>query len=341
VIKPSAVAIDLIKRFEGYRRTAARLADGRWTIGYGHTKTAREGAEVSESDAEALLTYDLIAVAAAIEDAVFTPLTQNQVDALASFVFNVGVRNFQRSAVLRRINEGALLDAAFALEIWRKADFEGERIVVDALVRRRAAEKALFLKPQDGWVPAPTPVVEPRADHGLDIIGPGRGVAEVTTPLDGPLTPSHEADDLSPPQRAAAALTERLRALAPEEAEPPSEPEPFPEVADAPLQPGPAPFVHFEPPSAPADPDRLRRAIFGAPEPRPKPEPGTYGPLSLLAGAGLLVFGGAVFAAFRAKPMGDHITPLAIGLMVVGLIGVLCVASAVYFLLEKLSGRED
>jgi GH24 family phage-related lysozyme (muramidase) len=57
----SRAAIDLIKRFEGYRAKAARLADGRWTIGYGHTLTAREGAEVSERDAEALLLYDLIA----------------------------------------------------------------------------------------------------------------------------------------------------------------------------------------------------------------------------------------------------------------------------------------
>ena len=53
----SRAAIDLIKRFEGYRAKAARLPDGRWTIGYGHTLTAREGAEVSEKDAEALLLY--------------------------------------------------------------------------------------------------------------------------------------------------------------------------------------------------------------------------------------------------------------------------------------------
>jgi len=29
----SRSAIELIKRFEGYRRKSARLADGRWTIG--------------------------------------------------------------------------------------------------------------------------------------------------------------------------------------------------------------------------------------------------------------------------------------------------------------------
>jgi len=59
----SRAAVDLIKRFEGYRQTSAQLPDGRWTIGYGHTLTARPGATVSEKDAEALLLYDLISVA--------------------------------------------------------------------------------------------------------------------------------------------------------------------------------------------------------------------------------------------------------------------------------------
>src|SRR5436190_426149 len=130
--------LELVKRFEGYRRASARLADGGWTIGYGHTKSAREGAEVSEADAEALLIYDLMAVQADVNRLVFTPLTQNQYDALVSFAFNVGPDAFRTSGVLRRINEGSMLQAAFALEMWRKSDFEGERIVIDALIRRRS-----------------------------------------------------------------------------------------------------------------------------------------------------------------------------------------------------------
>lgn len=160
----SRAAIELIKSFEGYRRKAAQLPDGRWTIGYGHTLTAREGAEVSEADAEALLMYDLIQVAHAVNEHSYTPLTQNQFDALCCFAFNVGVDNFRRSSVLRRVNEGQLLQAACAMEMWRKADFEGERIVIDALVRRRSAEKTLFLTPASGWVPAPSPVLRPKID---------------------------------------------------------------------------------------------------------------------------------------------------------------------------------
>jgi lysozyme len=224
-------AIDLIKAFEGYRRKAARLANGRWTIGYGHTLTAREGAEVSEKDAEALLTYDLIAVAHAVNDQTYTPLTQNQFDALCAFAFNIGLEKFRVCSVLRLVNQGQLLQAACAMELWRKADFQGERIVIDALVRRRAAEKNLFLTPTDGWVPAPSPILPPNMDTDPGGV-PGEKPAVVTTPLEGPdalaeREPQPFSDGLTATQRAAAAVTSRLQKMFPDqpEAAPPA-PEP-------------------------------------------------------------------------------------------------------------------
>ena len=224
----SRAAIDLIKRFEGYRAKAARLADGRWTIGYGHTLTAREGAEVSERDAEALLLYDLIAVAHLVNEITYAPLTQNQFDALCCFAFNIGLDNFRRSSVLRRINEGQLLQAACAMELWRKADFEGERIVIDALVRRRAAEKTLFLTPMDGWVPAPSPILRPNVDADIAGVVPRETPLAVRAALDGlnavaerdptaatlrPAPPEEEASSPSPAQAAAAAVSYRLAAI--------------------------------------------------------------------------------------------------------------------------------
>jgi lysozyme len=182
----SRAAVDLIKRFEGYRMKAAQLPDGRWTLGYGHTLTARAGASVSEQDAEALLLYDLITVAHAVNENVYTPLNQNQFDALVCFAFNIGAENFIRSAVLRRLNEGALIQAACEMEMWRKADFEGERIVIDALVRRRSAEKALFLTPTDGhWVAAPSSVLRPKIDYDAGALVPSQAPAAITTSLNG------------------------------------------------------------------------------------------------------------------------------------------------------------
>ncbi|MBA4792422.1 MAG: glycoside hydrolase family protein [Phenylobacterium sp.] len=249
----SRAAIDLIKRFEGYRAKAARLPDGRWTIGYGHTLTAREGAEVSEKDAEALLLYDLISVAHTVNDLTYTPLNQNQFDALCCFAFNIGLDNFRRSAVLRRLNEGQLLQAACGMELWRKADFEGERIVIDALVRRRAAEKTLFLTPMDGWVPAPSPVLRPNVDADIAGVVPRQTPVAVRAAMEGveaiavrdpqatpplPSPPDEEEAEPSPAQAAAAAISYRLQAIFREdppaavEAEAAATPREEPTVAD-------------------------------------------------------------------------------------------------------------
>jgi len=235
----SRAAVDLIKRFEGYRQTSAQLPDGRWTIGYGHTLTARPGATVSEKDAEALLLYDLISVAHSVNEHTYTPLTQNQFDALVCFAFNIGLENFLRSGVLRRVNEGSLLQAACAMEMWRKADFEGERIVIDALVRRRSAEKNLFLTPANGeWVPAPSPVLRPKIDYDASNAIPKQTPTAVSTRTDGDRIVAHREGDLpfsvavpeedrpTATEQSAAAVSARLEAILAEAEAPPSKAQP-------------------------------------------------------------------------------------------------------------------
>ena len=88
-LKISREGIVLIKSFEGFRPRALQREDGGWIIGYGHTLSAREGASVSEADAELLLHYDLIPVARAVSEGVATPVNQHQFDALASFAFSL------------------------------------------------------------------------------------------------------------------------------------------------------------------------------------------------------------------------------------------------------------
>ncbi|MGZ6018795.1 MAG: lysozyme [Phenylobacterium sp.] len=245
----SRAAIELIKRFEGYRQAAVQLPDGRWTIGHGHTLTAREGASVSPDDAEALLLYDLIGIAHALNEAVFTPLTQNQFDALASFAFNIGLDSFHQSGVLKRLNEGALIQAACAMELWRKASVGGERIVIDALVRRRSAEKTLFLTPPgEAWVPAPSPVLQPLLDTDAEGVVPLQTPVEVTAvvegdqlvavrkgePAPGPVIPDEEDEAEGPVKAAAEAVSLRLSTIFQDSGEE------HPDVTPEP--PAPAPF---------------------------------------------------------------------------------------------------
>ncbi len=129
----------LIKSFEGFRPRAVQEEDGRWVIGYGHTASAREGLTVAEADAELLLQYDLMPVVKALNEQVHSPLNQHQFDALASFAVSVGVDRFLASDVLQRLNEGHAGQAADALIGWP------EDASADARLRRRAAERALFV----------------------------------------------------------------------------------------------------------------------------------------------------------------------------------------------------
>lgn len=273
-------SVDLIKRFEGYRQKAAKLPDGRWTVGYGHTLTAREGASVSEKDAEALLLYDLISVAHSVNENTYAPLNQNQFDALVCFAFNIGLDNFLRSGVLRRINEGSLLQAACAMEMWRKADFEGERIVIDALVRRRAAEKTLFLTPANGeWVPAPSPVLRPKVDYDASCAIPKQTPIAVNARTEGDRVVAEreeglplnivvpEEDGPTATEQSAAAVSARLEAILADPAPPATTtkpvlvhddlglPEPPPPVATQPAITEPAPVVfQDEPTTTPVEP---------------------------------------------------------------------------------------
>ena len=138
-LKVSREGIVLIKSFEGFRPRAVRDEDGRWTIGYGHTASAREGLSVGEQDAELLLQYDLLQVVKALNEQVAVPLNQHQFDALASFAVSVGIERFLASDVLQRLDAGRAGEAADALIGWP------EPPAPDTALRRRAAERALFV----------------------------------------------------------------------------------------------------------------------------------------------------------------------------------------------------
>lgn len=304
----SRAAIDMIKRFEGCRRTAARTPDGGWVIGHGHTRTARAGAEVSQADAEALLIYDLIGVAHAVNEHTFTPLSQNQFDALCSFVFSIGAEAFRGSAVLGRLNEGAHLQAACAMELWRRAEVAGEHPVVDALVRRRAAEKALFLTPAGPWVAAPSAILRPGLDMDVDGLVPRETPVVVEATMAGDRLSLRRAaagsQHAHPATAAAEAVTARLADI-------------------------------FSGPEHPAAPDVQHSRA-------PDPAAGGMGVLAALAAIGIALFLGGLYWAFRFAPEAG-LSPsgaLTVGWLA-GVTGVGCVGYAAYRLFERLGQADE
>lgn len=146
-MKTSERGMKLIREFEGVKLFSYLCPAGVWTIGYGHTKGVKEGDTCSEEQARAWLRDDLRDAEAAVNQLVQVPLTQSQFDALASFTFNLGVGNLANSTLLRLLNASDYAKAAGQFPRWTKV--RGKELPVPGLVRRRAAEQALFLGSAD------------------------------------------------------------------------------------------------------------------------------------------------------------------------------------------------
>lgn len=166
----SRAAFDLIASFEGFRARAVPTPLGGWTLGFGHTATAREGVNVTRAQAEDLLRWDLLIIEDAVRQIALTPLSQSQFDALISFTFNIGLDNFKNSDVLKFLNQGQPLAAALSMHAWRRALVNGRVITIDALVRRRAVESAMFLETIGARPAAPTSMIRPQIDYGAALL---------------------------------------------------------------------------------------------------------------------------------------------------------------------------
>lgn len=156
----------LIREWEGFRGRAYRDAVGVWTIGFGHTSMAgapevSPGLEISRAQAEKILAHDVETFARGIASAVTATLSGNEFSALVSFAYNVGLGNFRSSSVLKALNAGDRAAVPRRLQLWVKA---GGR-TLPGLVKRRAAEAALFLKADDEMVQAPVETSAAKPAH--------------------------------------------------------------------------------------------------------------------------------------------------------------------------------
>lgn len=149
--------IDLVKRFEGLRLTSYRDPVGIWTVGYGLTTRANIGVTVgagmtiTEAQAEEYLARVLRNFAQEIAPLFTHKPTDNEFGAMLSLAYNIGTGAFSRSTCLKRFNAGDKAGAADALTWFNKAGGK----VLNGLVRRRAAERELFLS--DDYTPIETP----------------------------------------------------------------------------------------------------------------------------------------------------------------------------------------
>lgn len=143
----SEKGVALIRQSEGFSATPYQCPAGIWTIGFGSTfhvdgtPIKRGDATVTIAQALDLLRATLMQYEAEVTRSVKVPLTQGQFDALVSLTYNIGTGNFRTSTLLRKLNEGNYGAAAGQFERWDKAG----GVSLPGLVKRRAAEKALFM----------------------------------------------------------------------------------------------------------------------------------------------------------------------------------------------------
>jgi len=129
---------------------------GVWTIGYGQTyiqgRPVRKGDVITRAEAEAgfrvTVQYFQNHTLAMIKPAVREKLTENQVTALVSLAYNIGLdedddliaEGFGDSTLLKLLNRGDFKATAAEFPKWKRAGNDK-----DILLSRRLKEQKLFL----------------------------------------------------------------------------------------------------------------------------------------------------------------------------------------------------
>lgn len=192
----SQTGVDLVKEFEGLHEVREdgmvypyKCSAGVLTLGYGATRNVFEDTVWTQEYCEQRLMIDLNEHAEAIHHYVTVPLTQNQYDALTSFIFNLGAGAFKSSTLLKKLNKSMYDEVPEQFMRWNKARVKGKLTPLAGLTRRRAAEAALFsadaeLTTEEG---APAMVQKPEATATKSLTKSktmaGAGIAGLATTL--------------------------------------------------------------------------------------------------------------------------------------------------------------
>lgn len=146
----SVRGVAFIKYWEGFEPEPYEDIAGHKTVGYGTLLKPGHPLynviRVTVQQAEQLLFDHVVKkIDPVITKEVKVPLTQNQYDALASFIYNLGEGNFTSSTLLKLLNKGDYQGAADQFLDWNKATIGGVLQPVTGLTNRRKAERKLFL----------------------------------------------------------------------------------------------------------------------------------------------------------------------------------------------------
>lgn len=129
---------------EGCTLVPYRDIAGIWTNGWGETLGVVPGEVWTQQQADTRLCQRLTEFTAGVQRVLQRPAGPYQLAALVSLAYNIGLRGFAGSSVLRAHNRGDFAAAARAFALWNKARVGGRLQEVRGLTLRRAREAALY-----------------------------------------------------------------------------------------------------------------------------------------------------------------------------------------------------
>lgn len=147
--------LELIKEFEGFYPKAYKCPAGVWTIGIGtihypNGESVKRGDTCTLEQAKKYLDFELDSKELIIDNFLKNlciDVTDNQFSALVSFAYNLGtgIVTRRKYSLGRALIADDMQTAADAILLYNKARVKGKLKKLRGLVRRREAERKLFL----------------------------------------------------------------------------------------------------------------------------------------------------------------------------------------------------
>lgn len=140
-MKLDAKGIAFIQQAEGFSSYSYVCAAGKKTIGFGHVIRASDRFQepISVAEATQLLHTDVEVYESAV-NSLKLELSQNQFNALVSLCYNIGVKAFLNSTLVRKLKAGKFKEAEPEFLRWRFIQKQESK----GLLQRREKELALW-----------------------------------------------------------------------------------------------------------------------------------------------------------------------------------------------------
>jgi lysozyme len=137
------ILIKLIKDSESCKLKAYKDCIGIWTLGYGQTQNIKQGMTWTQNQAdEDLVKTALEVLNRAIKySPILATANMEKQAAIADFIYNLGVGNYAKSTLKKKVDAGDWLAASSEIKKWDKAAGK----ILKGLTVRRAKEAELLL----------------------------------------------------------------------------------------------------------------------------------------------------------------------------------------------------